>query len=365
MKPPLYKLAGVAVLGFLRGLWEGLSDSHSGDLAAGALEAGLTPVIPKLRLPAGTFPVPQALAALVGGVRPLKYKNAAKPELLISSQKPLQEKIGGILVQVVVDKNGNVTRAFAPSGEKADFLHALPDLKAAKLDPAVRDSKIFVEVFHPKGREWLMGVFNSKPENAQKAIAESGHPTLYTLFVGKLGGFDTSTHKYPEMRSLTELVARKLPHGAVPAECRGPEVDRKAFIDKVRKENEGQPVQKCDGVVAYPVDQPLKGAVIERFKFPMTERFVVLGFQDSTKMKDAVASLIVGDGTKRVGKVHVADPGMRTTIRLNPDRYLNKSVLVEYSRKTAKGALVNPILRRFFFADQPTQAVPKTEVKAG
>lgn len=362
MKPPLHKVVVVCLLGALRGLWEGIGKSSH--LIAAGMEAGIKPHLHKLKLPEKTPKIPGWLAAIATpGGRPFRYSTVKKVEDIVAPGKVLQEKKAGVLVEIVVGKDGKAVKAFHPRGEKVDFLPALPDLKDKVLDKSVWNSKLFVEVCHPNGENWVNGVLHSKPDVAAASIKEHGHPQFFVLKVDKLGGFDVSTHKYPEARPLAELVAGKLPHGAVPEQCDGTDVEKRAFIEKVRKDNEGKPVQACDGVVAYPKDTNLKNAKLERLKNPVTGKFVIMGFKDSDKMKDAVASLEIGDGQKKLGKVNVADPGMRTTIRLNPDRYLNKSVVIEYTRQTKKGALVNPVLRRFLFAEPMPTPKPAVEVK--
>ena len=347
-----------AFLGGLKGVWRGLEKSDN--LCAGLIESGMTPQIPKWKLKSS------GIAPGAAALRPWKFQNNVKATDLADPKKVLQEKINGVLAEVYVDKDGRVEKVVSARGEKTNFLPCLPELQGKVLDASVRDSKIYVEVFHPKGNSFCNGLVHSAPEKAAEAIRVDGHPKLFVLAVHKLGGFDTSNKKYEDMRSLNTLVAQKLPHGMVPDQSDGTVFERGGFVDRIRKENEGLPIQKADGVIVYPKEAPNKGAVLLRQKFPVSGKFVVMGMTDSTKMADSVASLSIGDGKKVLGKVNVADPGMRTTIKLNPDRYLNKVALVEFKRRTATGNLIEPVLKRFLFAEPPT-AVPewKEEKKAG
>lgn len=342
-------ITAYGIVGGLKGLGRGIAKCDT--LLAASLEAWAVPQLPKWKLKTPILPLP------VMGIRPWKFKNNVKDEDFRDPSKVFQAKIQGVLIEVSVDKEGNVTKALLARGGKTDVLPCLPELKT-RLDPHVRDAKMFIEVFHPKGEEFTSSILHSKPENAVDTIKAYGHPKLYVLSVARLGGMDTSKYHYQQMRPLTELVARKIPHGMVPEESEGTEQEKKQFVERIRKENDQLPAPKCDGVVLYPKEAETKGAVLQRQKFPLTGKFVVMGLNDSDKTKDAVASLVIGDGQKKLGKVNVSDAGMRTTIKLNPDRYVGKVVQVEYGRQTKAGALVNPILKRFLFAEQP-EAVTK------
>lgn len=341
--------------GSLKGFLKGLGRQSS--FGAALLEAWAVPQLPRWKLKSPILPIP------VMGIRPWKFKNNVKDDDFRDPEKAVQAKIKGVLLEVSIDKEGNVTKAVLARGGKTDVLACLPELKSAKLDSHIRDAKIFIEAFHPKGEEFTASILHSKPENAEDTIKAYGHPKLYVLSVAKLGGMDTSRYHYSQMRALTELVARKLPQGMVPEQSEGTELEKKQFVERVRKENEVLPAPKCDGVVIYPKEAETKGAVLQRQKFPMTGKFVVMGLTDSEKAKDAVSSLVVGDGEKRLGKVNIGDAGMRTTIKLNPDRYVGKVVQVEYARQTKNGGLINPVLKRFLFAEPPAAVQKWVEEK--
>ena len=383
------ELAGGALRALGLGLWDFLE--YKGDFIAGVLEESLAPKVmswklknPILPLPAARRakekskepepdkPAPEekpedpvmrgaekaALKAFITAARPWKFKDKTKPEDLLDPGKVLVEKTNGVGTEGEVDKEGHFTSIVSMRGAKVNMLPNLPDLAKVTLPESVRDAKLYFEITHPKGNEFVSGLLHSKPEKAAEVIQEHGHPVVNVLAVHKLGGHDTSQMKYDEMRGLVELVAQKIPHGRVPQHCEGGVQEKTEFKEQLRKENQGKDPMTCDGVLYVPKDAPNKGMTILREKWPMAGRFVVMGFKDSDKIKDGVASLEIGDGVRKLGKVNVADPRMRSTIKFNPNRYLGKVVQIVFTRQTKSGSLIDPRLTQFLFADNP-DTVPK------
>jgi hypothetical protein len=391
--PPKPKLtAWEMTLCVAQGVALGLYDffCEKGDFVAGLLEESMAPRVVEWKLKTPILPIPAArrvkptveepkpeapppeekqdsmvrgaekalVQAILPAARPWKFKDKVKPEDLLDPGKVLVEKANGVGTEAEVDKEGRFTSIVSMRGAKVNMLSNLPALAKATLPESVRDAKLYMEITHPKGNEFVSGLLHSKPEKAAAVIQEHGHPTVNVLAVHKLGGHDTSHLKYDEMRGLVELVAQKIPHGRVPEHCEGNVQEKTEFKERIRKECQGKDPMRCDGVLYVPKDAPNKGMTIQREKWPMAGRFVVMGFKDSDKIKDGVASLEIGDGARKLGKVNVADPRMRSTIKLNPNRYMGKVVQIVFTRQTKTGSLIDPRLTQFLFADNPDE-VPK------
>jgi len=349
-------MVGILTISLVKGLWRGIG--KNAQLIAAMGEAYVIPRLQDWKLKTPLIP-PVGLSA----IRPWSFKNGVKDKDWRDPKKVLQSKENGVLVEAETDADGKITKMVSARGGKNDFLHAFPHLKDMQLPDGWKEAKFYAEAVHAKGNEYVSGRLHSKPERVADAQKADGPIKLAVLAVHKAGGIHTALQNYEAMRNLCVELAKKLPHATVPEECKGTEQEKRAFAEKIRKANEGKTVQAHDGVVFKKADAPDKGQMIQRLKFPQTGKFVIMGFEDSKKITEAVASLKIGDGEKVMGKVNVADPGMKTTIKLNPDRYMGKVALVEFQRLSSAGKPISPVLKHFLFGEDP-DSVPKYDPKS-
>jgi hypothetical protein len=280
-------------------------------------------------------------------LRPFKYKDGISEEMLESDNVVIARKIRGCGVEATA-KKGRFTKIVFTKGEKRDLLDSLPELRDAVLPEAIANGKFFFEIRAKGGEAFTNGLLHSTKENAAITIEKHGHPEVFVLAVHKLNGHDTSKLAFDEMRGLCDLVAKKIPHGKVPEIATTTDAKR-ALKEAVWKENEVEdPEPECDGIVAMSKSEPSKGMKVFRDKPLKSYDLIVMGFEDSKAEKfkgKGVASLIVGDGVKKLGKVNVAREDLRIAIKQNPDRWLNKVVRIVGERQTKTGAILKPRLK--------------------
>lgn len=300
---------------------------------------------------------PITMGLPIAKLRPWKFTDRFSEADIENDKNVLEEKIDGVLVEMVIGKDGKVKKMMSARGQKVDFRPILKDLSQKEYPESVRDSKIYFECRHPRGLHFMTGLLHSDPDRAAQTIKEDGHPEAYVLAVHKLGGHDTSDLKYEEMRGLREAVAHKLPHGKVPANANSSSVNRKAFRKKIFDEIKKSDNPRCDGIVAYDKTVPNKGMRIPRPKPPRSWKFVIMGYNKSSKVP-GVKSLEIGDGVTKLGNVNVANPDLRTTIEQNWDRYNRTVVRISGQRRTRSGNVFQPKIDQFCFKESADD-VPK------
>jgi hypothetical protein len=302
--------------------------------------------------------------AMLPSLRPWSFKDKELKEELKDPQYVLQAKENGVLVETHFDKEGKLTKCVSARGGKVDLRNGLPGLRDAIVPDSLRDSVIISEVTHPKGLHFVSGLLHATKENAEAVIRKDGHPKSAVLFVRRFAGAEVGHQKYVEARALCEKVAGKLPHGYVPDECAGTEVEKRSFMDRIARANRVLEIPRQDGVVAYPKEQPMSGAKLLRDKPPQSHRVVIMGFDKSARIPGAAAAFQYGDGIKVLGNVNIADPNMRVAVFQNPDRYKGKVAIVEGTHRSEKtGAIFTPVLRQILWEEKP-EAVKAWDPKA-
>jgi hypothetical protein len=340
-KNGFWDYVGAVFIGIPRGLYRAVG-KKAGTLCRFAevlVEPHLSSKKWNLKKPIGPIPV--------ASLRPWKFADKIEPEAWTDPATVILAKKRGVGVEIHVDKDGVCKKVVSMRGEKVDLKNGLPALRDLVAHEAIRGSRIFAEVIHPKGEAWVSGLLHSTKENAAITIGKHGHPQVFVLAVHKLGGHDTSKLAFDEMRGLCELVAKKLPYGNVP-EMAADEPSKKALKDKIWKATEGVEEPLDDGVVSVKKDVPNRELRMGREKPTKEWDLVVMGFEesDSDKFKDkGVASLIVGDGKRVVGKVNVASEDLRVAIHQNPQRYMNKVITVVGERMSRAGAILKPRIK--------------------
>lgn len=311
-------------------------------------------------------PAPSAPLSMVGAksligaaaLRPWKFKDKELDDKILHDPNiVLEEKDNGVLIKVVTGADSMIKEAVSARGEKVDLLKSLPELKDKVLPEQIKDSTFYVEVTHPKGHEFVSGRLHSKPEKAAEVIKQHGPLTFNVIAVHKLAGHDTSKLAYDEMRALRENVAKKLPHGAVPRMAAGSAIEKAKFRDEVFEKNRDVRNQTQDGVVAYDKTAPNKGSVILRDKPLEKFTYQIMGWEPSEKVKNAAASLIYGDGQRKLGKVNLADGGLKAAVPQNWTRYNGKAVLIEGRSQTKSGAIREPVLKQILWDAEAREVV--------
>ena len=300
-----------------------------------------------------------ALPVPVAAIRPVKFKDrplTAKD--LEAAEVVLQKKKDGVGCEIWIGKDGKLVKAVSARGGEVDLRNGIPELRDHVFHESVRDSKLWVEIRHPLGIHATTGLLHAGKDNAEAFVKKNGHPEVNVLGVLRNGGQDTSKLKYAEMRSLCELVSKKIPHGTVPEQCIGTVAEKQGFRDRVFKENTAADRPECDGVVAYRLDIPLKEQVLLRDKPGRSWDVVLMGFEPSKKISGAAGAFTYGDGKQVLGEVNIADPQMRVAVFQNPNRYAGKVARVSGLRRSSNGKIFQPVLKEISWEKNPASVAP-------
>lgn len=317
-------LAGGIATGLFRaaGLRSGMITRFTEVLVEPHLEKAISKMKPIGRVP--SFPI--------AGIRPWKFKEGVSEEMLNDDAVVLVRQIKGKGVEATV-KDRRFVKLVSMRGEKVDLLDGVPELRDAILPETVANGKFYFEIRSRDGEAFTEDLLHASKEAAAATVEDHGHPEVFVLAVHKLNGRDTSKLPFAEMRELTELVARAIPHGKLPEIAETTDA-KHALKDAVWSENESDEVEaETDGILAMSITEPNKGMKIHQDKPPRTYNLVVMGFEEPESGK-GVTSLVLGDGTDRLGKVTVAREDLRIAIQQNPDRWLNKVVTLVGEQKS-------------------------------
>lgn len=345
MKLTFWETVGAVVVGITKGVVR--ATGKKAGFICRITEAAIEPHLHKINL---KKPIGRVPKLGVSRLRPWSFKDGVTEEMMDDPKVVLVRKIRGIGCELDVDKDGRVKKLVSMRGQKVDLRNGVPELRDKTFPQSVRNARIYVEIRANGGEAFTNGLLHSSKENADITVAKEGHPEVFVLAVHKLDGHDTSQLPFDEMRGLCELVAKEVPHGKVPEIAVTPETKR-SMKDAVWTENEADTEAECDGVVAMSKDVPNKGAKLHRDKPTKSWDLVIMGFEDSEAddpkfgKGKGVASLLVGDGLKVIGKVAVASPDLKVAIKQNESRWLNKVVTVVGERMTKAGSIAKPRLQ--------------------
>lgn len=268
----------------------------------------------------------------------------------------LQTKIDGASALIILKENQPIQiTSWKPVKTKSGFMayhskfkNFFPIKTPAKLKNTILRGEV---AFKDKDNriipvEQTAGILNSSILKARDTIEKKNlTPSIYLWDIEQHTGKDMAETPYKIKFDLIKEIAKEIPQFSIPDTAET--ADEKLRL--VKDIEGGTNKLTREGAVIRELNQPEKK--IKRSKIKATEDRLIVDIEES-KINPASAGAFWyanSKDAKPLGKVTIAKPEIKKDAIKNPEKYINKWVMIEHMGVFPSGALRNPVFKDFHF----------------